>query len=144
MEINSYLLTSLRQIRFVVLGVCTKSGLSACDKSGLLSHQSAQNQVCRPFKLRYQVCRPMSLPNQVCRPMSLRQIRFVVQSTCDKSGLSSHQPAQNQVCHPIKLFYIRFVVLWVLNHKLKEHLLCELSEVIICNRFFCPACQLHA
>ena len=30
------------------------------------------------------------------------------------------------------------------NHKLKEHLLCELSEVIICNRLFCPACQLHA
>ena len=30
------------------------------------------------------------------------------------------------------------------NHKLKEHLLDELSEVISCNRLFCPACLQHA
>ena len=30
------------------------------------------------------------------------------------------------------------------NHKLKEHLLGELSEVISCNHLFCPACLQHA
>ena len=30
------------------------------------------------------------------------------------------------------------------NHKLKEHLLDELREVISCNRLFCPACLQHA
>ena len=30
------------------------------------------------------------------------------------------------------------------NQKLKEHLLGELNEVILCNRLFCPACQLRA